>query len=189
MNAGNPLLQKVTQLRSQGLTDNLITEELTNEGHTPQQISQAISQTDQSAGGMPTMNEPTPGLVAPEQTSQPPADNGEDGNIYERIEEITENMINEKWDELISEVKKIMDWRTKIEERQTKIAGDLEKIKDDFKSLHQGVLGKLEDYDTRMQDVGTELKAVGKVFKDVIPVFVDNVKELKEVSSGMKKKE
>ena len=64
---------------------------------------------------------------------------------------------------------------------------DLEKLKEDFKTLHQGVLGKLEDYDHRMQDVGTELKAVGKVFKDVIPEFVDNVKELKDITRGAKR--
>ena len=183
----NSLISEVTQLRLQGLTDNLIMEELKKEGHTPEQIHQAISKADQNTGGgMPAISKPNPTPITQETASSPP-DNEEEGNIYERIEEITENMINEKWDELISEVKKIMDWKEKIEERQTKIAGDQEKIKEDFKTLHQGVLGKLEDYDSRMQDVGTELKAVGKVFKDVVPVFVDNVKELKEFTTGVKK--
>ena len=36
-------------------------------------------------------------------------------------------------------------------------------------------------------DVGVELKAVGKVFKDVIPVFTENVKELRDVTKGLKK--
>jgi hypothetical protein len=111
----------------------------------------------------------------------------EDTNIYERIEAITESMIDEKWDELISEVKKIVEWKEKIEERQLKIIGDLEKIKEDFKTLHHGVLGKLGDYDNRMRDVDTELKAVGKVFKDVIPVFVENVKELSGITDKIKK--
>ena len=184
---GNSLISKVTQLRLQGLTDNLIMEELKKEGHTPEQIHQAIGKADQNTGGgMPAISKLNPTPITQETASSQPG-NEEEGNIYERIEEITENMINEKWDELISEVKKIMDWKEKIEERQTKIAGDQEKIKEDFKILHQGVLGKLEDYDSRMQDVSTELKAVGKVFKDVVPVFVDNVKELKEFTTGMKK--
>ena len=67
------------------------------------------------------------------------------------------------------------------------MANDVEKLKEDFKVLHEGVLGKLEDYDTRMRDVGTELKAVGKVFKDVIPEFVENVKELKGIKDSWKK--
>ena len=107
---------------------------------------------------------------------------------YERIEEIAETMIDEKWDELISEVKKIVEWKTKFEEKQAVLSSDVAKLKDDFKTLHQGVLGKLEDYDTRMRDVGTELKAVGKVFKDVIPEFVENVKELSSLTNRVKKK-
>ena len=95
-------------------------------------------------------------------------------------------MIDEKWDELIAEVKKIIEWKESVEEKQNKINHDLEKMKEDFKVLHQGVLGKLEDYDNRMSDVGTELKAVGKVFKDVIPEFVENVKELSSVSRKFK---
>ncbi|MBI2111955.1 hypothetical protein HYT52_00265 [Candidatus Woesearchaeota archaeon] len=111
----------------------------------------------------------------------------DESNIYERIEEIVEGMIDEKWDELISEVKKIIQWKDGVEEKQAKLANDVEKLKEDFKVLHEGVLGKLEDYDTRMRDVGTELKAVGKVFKDVIPEFVENVKELKGIKESWKK--
>ena len=134
---GNPLISKVTQLRSQGLTDNLIMEELRKQGHNPEQINQAIGHADQNTGGgMSVMGNPSTGNVASE-TASAPQGGEEEGNIYERIEEITENMINEKWDELISEVKKIMDWKEKIEERQTKIAGDQEKIKEDCKTYYE----------------------------------------------------
>ena len=97
-------------------------------------------------------------------------------------------MIDEKWDELIAEVKKIIQWKEKVEEKQASLASDIQKLKDDFKILHSGVLGKLEDYDTRMRDVGTELKAVGKVFKDVVPEFVENVKELRDLKNELKKR-
>ena len=98
-----------------------------------------------------------------------------------------ERMIEEKWDELIAEVKKIIEWKEKIEEKQNKIINEVEKLKEDFTVLHQGVLGRLEEYDGRMRDVGVELKAVGKVFKDVIPEFVENVKELKGITERQKK--
>ena len=100
-------------------------------------------------------------------------------NIYDRIEEITEGIVDQRWDELIIEVKKILEWKQKVEDAQRKIENDVVKLKEDFKVLHTGVLGKLESYDERMSEVGSELKAVGKVFKDVVPVFVENVKELK----------
>ncbi len=175
------LTQDALQLRNQGLSDSLIMEELTRRGNSPDQVNAAISQLDvaptQSYGSYSSYPS------APAASSQ-----SIDGNIYERIEEITENIVDEKWDELIAEVKKIIEWKQKIEERQTKMLNELEKLKEDFTILHQGVLGKLDDYDTRMRDVGTELNAVGRVFKDVVPQFVENVKELSSITSSMKKK-
>ena len=194
MPGNNDIVQEVLNLRQEGLSDNLINEELARKGANPQQIQDAINQADMppppGGGGMPMMEEqnfPGPGPTANQEMPSRRASAPMDGNIYERIEEITEGMIDEKWDELIGEVKKIIDWKDKIETKQTQMINDLEKLKEDFKTLHHGVLGKLEDYDHRMQDVGTELKAVGKVFKDVIPEFVENVKELRDIKDSLKR--
>jgi hypothetical protein len=164
---------QVQQLRSQGLTDNLIMEELTKQGFKPDQVHQAISQSDVS---QPVLPNPSlgPGFSAPQEDP-----------MQSRIEEIAESIIDEKWDELIAEVKKIIAWKESMEHKQHAMELEQKKLKEDFTTLHQGVLGKLDQYDTRMQDVGTELKAVSKVFQDVIPEFVENVKEL---SSMTKKK-
>ncbi len=154
----------VGQMRSQGLPDTVIQNEMAKQGFPEPAVNQAISQMDMSQGVPPASPPPMP---APGQDP-----------MSGRIEEIAESIIDEKWDELISEVKKIIDWKNSVEEKQTKLAYDLQKLKEDFASLHQGVLGKLEAYDNRMRDVSTELNAVGKVFKDTIPEFVENVKEL-----------
>ncbi len=147
-----------------------------------------ISQMDQappSPGGMPPSSYAPSGYS--EQQMTPPSAM-DSGAIYERMEEIAESLIDEKWDQLIGEVKKIIEWKERVEEKQRLLINDVQKLKDDFKVLHQGVLGKLDDYDARMRDVGTELGAVGKVFKDVIPEFVENVKELSHMTGRMKKK-
>lgn len=187
-------LSRVQQLRQQGLTDVMIMDELTKEGFKSEQVHGAISQVDNTAGEIPTSPSQQTGMPsqsfspAPTGAPSPGANpNGVDGNIYERIEEITEGLIDEKWDELIAEVKKIITWKEKIEDQQKKIISDVEQLKENFTVLHKGVLGKLEQYDTRMQEVGTDLKAVGKVFKDVIPEFVENVKELSSVTKKIKK--
>src|SRR3989338_5766824 len=182
----------VLQLRQQGLTDDIIIEELSQRGYQQQQISEAIAQADsgtpgQDSGygmpGMPNSPEAMPMMPSPQPSYQ------EDmGNIYERMEAIAESLIDDKWADLIAEVKKVIEWKNKTEEKQSKLQHDVDKLKDDFKMLHEAVLGKLEDYDTRMRDVGTELKAVGKVFKDVIPTFVENVKELSAVKENLKKR-
>ena len=184
------LVAEVNELRQQGLTDDFITTELSKKGYPPQQVSEALANMDLPEESsyppeMPPMEDMN--LTSETRSTSPYAAPAEEiGNVYERIEEITESMIDEKWDDLIVEVKKIVEWKEQIEDKQIKIMSDLAKLKEDFKILHQGVLGKLEDYDTRMRDVGTELKAVGKVFKDVIPTFVENVKELKEINKSRK---
>ncbi len=179
----NNIVDEVINLRNQGLTDNLIATELKNQGYNPQEITQALAQKDfSSAEELGPMQSP----VNQSFSTLPQQPAGGDENVYERIEEIAESIIDEKWDELISEVKKIVDWKEKMEEKQNRISNDLQKLKEDFKVLHQGVLGKLEDYDNRMRDVSTELGAVGKVFKDVIPEFVENVKELKSLTGKAK---
>jgi len=148
-----------------------------------------ISQMDQappSPGGMPPPSYAPSGYS--EQPSMPQAPAMDSGALYERMEEVAESLIDEKWDQLIGEVKKIIEWKERVEEKQRLLINDVQKLKDDFKVLHQGVLGKLDDYDARMRDVGTELGAVGKVFKDVIPEFVENVKELSHMTERMKEK-
>lgn len=180
-NPNNNLAPRVAELRGQGLTDNIIMQELTTEGHNPEQIHMALSG-DNDAPPRPESALPeSPSFTPPAHASQ-----SAESNIYDRIEEIAESMIDEKWDELIGEVKKIIEWKEKFAEKNTKLTNDLEKLKEDFKTLHQGVLGKLEDYDQQMRDVGVELKSVGKVFKDVVPEFVENVKELSHITGNIK---
>ena len=190
-------VSEVLQLRQQGLSDDIVVDELSQRGYAQQQISEAIAMADQSgASGPSTYNQPGaqampmagPMPSAQEMPAQPAYQDNMNNNIYERIEEITESMIDERWDDLIAEVKKIIEWKNKMEEKQIKLVNDVEKLKEDFKMLHEAVLGKLEDYDARMQAVGTDLKAVGKVFKDVIPTFVENVKELSSIKEDLKKK-
>ncbi len=171
------LVSEVVQLRSQGLPDSLVTGELTRKGYPPEDISLAISQADLTV------------VSGSGQSASPQSSGGTpQSDLYSRFEEIAEGIIDEKWDDLLAEVKKIVEWKSRVEERQAKIERDVQKLQEDFKTLHLGVLGRLEEYDTRMRDVGSQLNAVGKVFKDVIPSFVDNVKELSSVTKEWKEK-
>ncbi|MBI2151971.1 hypothetical protein HYU21_04555 [Candidatus Woesearchaeota archaeon] len=187
------IFNEVMELRNQGLTDNVVIAEMSKRGYVMEDIQAALAQADSMYGSFAQdnsgmaggMNGSMPRMQA--QAERQVKSSVGDDNIYDRIEEITENMIDEKWDELIAEVKKIIQWKEKVEEKQNKLVSDVDKMKEDFKTLHGGVLGKLEEYDERMQDVGTELKAVGRVFKDVVPEFVENVKELRSLKEEWKR--
>lgn len=186
-------IDEVTQLKAQGLSDNQIIDELKGRNYSLSQINDALAQAaitpeaamepDLVEAGVPAVSGAFP-KVPPAAVSAAAFPE----ELHGRVEEIAESIIDEKWDLLIAEVKKIINWKDKVEEDTGKIKNDIERLKEDFKGLHQGVLGKLEAYDAKMTEVGTELKAVGKVFKEVVPEFVENVKELKSVTKGLKKK-
>src|SRR3989338_3704830 len=129
------LVSEVLNLSSQGLTDNLIAEELKNRGYTLDQVDQALNQAVMY--NAPDMGMP-PQPMAPAMP-MPSRSSADDSNIYERIEQITESMIDEKWDELLAEVKKIIEWKEKVEEKQNRMINDLENLKEDFKTLHEEI--------------------------------------------------
>lgn len=183
------LIAEVQRLRAQGLTDAVIFDELARRGYSSEEINQAIMQVDsaQQEEAPPASEAPSYAPSGGYGAAPVMAPSVAEGGMFERMEEIVESLIDERWEALLKEVKKILDWKEKVEAQQRDLVSSVKKLKEDFTILHQGVLGKLEDYDARMQDVGTELKAVGKVFKDVVPEFVENVKELSRVTGRVKK--
>ena len=89
-------------------------------------------------------------------------------------------------DDFVTEMKKVVAWKDQTEKTIASMQTTIEKMKEDFNLLHQGVLGKINQYDDQIKEVDSELKAVGKVFKDVIPVFTNSVKDLHQISQDLK---
>jgi len=185
-------VNQVLQMRQQGYSENQIVQYLQRQGFTSQQVYDAMSQADfsklsgapvaqEASAEMPPPPEPAP---APEPYAQYAAPEIDE----EKISEIAEAIINEKWEEIIPEIKAITEWKEKIESQLQKITDDFKNLKEQFNELHKGILGKISEYDEHIRDVGSELKAVEKVFKDVIPSFTQNVSELARITKTLKKK-
>ena len=104
----------------------------------------------------------------------------------ERIQEIAEAIIDEKWTDLIENVNRILEWKDSIESRLSKLEQKVGDVKDQFDKLHEGVLGKIGEYDKGIVNLGTEIQALEKVFQKVLPGFVDNVNELSRITSKMR---
>ncbi len=188
-------LDEVNQLKAQGLTDPQIIDDLKGKGFPLSQINDALSQAglagpEHEEHEMPAEEFPAPPQAPSEEfpSAAAPSASALPEELHGRIEEIAENIIDEKWDLLVGEIKKVIDWKEKVEDEVSSLKNEVGKLKEDFKELHKGVLGKLETYDEKMTEVGTELKAVGKVFKEVVPEFVENVKELRSITKGAKLK-
>jgi uncharacterized protein (DUF433 family) len=213
--AGIPT-ERVIQMRQQGIPDNQIIDSLQKEGYNSTQIYDAISQAEIKAtieappgtevevsfqGGpagaqqqmpypepMPQYQEPMQqrGMPPPPEPIPSPASYNPSGSKREEFEEIAESIIDEKWEELIKDLDKIISWKEETDARILKIEQQVNELKDRFDELHKGILAKIGDYDKNIRNVGANLQSMESVFKKILPTFTENVNELSRITSRAK---
>ena len=123
--------------------------------------------------------------MPPQMTNQQQEPSMDVNADTEKIEEIVESIVEEKWTELIKNVNKIIEWKEKTESRLVKIETEFDNLKHGFDNLHQGVLGKIGDYEHGLQEIGTDIKALEKVFQKILPTLTENVNELSRITKNL----
>ncbi len=178
-----------------------------NQGFSGEQMQQQYQQSEQGdpQGGMDqgqsfSPNQaPLQGQTGDFQNSMPPpqempppmdssstmANNGLDQVTFERIEEIAEAIIDEKWNEIVKSINKIIDWKERTEGQINKIEQKFDDIKKDFDNLNKGVLGKIGEYDKNIGNLGVEIKAMERVFQKIIPTMTENVHALEKITKKL----
>lgn len=208
--AGVPT-ERVLELRKQGVQNNQIADMLQREGYNQTQIYDAMSQADikstievpagsevevnvgQPAGGPIPYNQEQaqayqPEAVAPAPMPAPPQGFEAPGLRREEIEEIAESIIDEKWEELMKSVEKIVAWKDETTAKIAKMEQQMKDIKERFDQLHKGVLAKVGEYDKSIKTVGADIKAMESVFKKILPTFTENVSQLSRLTNKMSPK-
>lgn len=144
----------------------------------------------ESAGGITAEPEPrfqeeleeTPSFGA----TAPVQENYGARNISADVEEISEAIIEEKWQDLMKDLNKLLDWKEKVEQRVAVLEQRFTDIKSGFDNLQKSLVEKVGDYDKSVKDVGSEMKALEQVFQKIIPTLTENVNELSRITKGMK---
>lgn len=208
-----PPTEKVITMRQQGMNNHQIVQQLQRDGYTSTQVFDAMNQADlkggvEMMGDMPGLT--TPDLQNPMQFQQPPMapslsgfESPQQGSSsqydmssesrgatpleVERIEEIAEAIIDEKWNDLVKSINKIIEWKERIETRISKLEQELTDLKENFNALHQGILGKITEYDKNLTNIGSEIQAMEKVFQKTLPTFTENINELNRLTGDIKK--
>ena len=194
---GSRLNDQVAAMRQQGYGDDQIIQALQSHGHKSSEIYDAISQADIPSGAPSNVYpEQYPAGPAqspqgnyayeqpPEQPAPPPEQFQQPHDSSERVEQIAEAIIDEKWNELVKDITKITESNKEMEARLIKAEAELQNLKENFENLHKGVLGKITDYDQNLVNVGTEIKAMERVFQKILPTFTDNVNRLSRIAEG-----
>ena len=130
--------------------------------------------------------EPPPMGAPP--VDRPPAssDNFSANPTVERIEEIAEAIIDEKWNDLVKTINKIIEWKERTEGVILRIQTEFQNLRKDYDNLTRGVLGKIGEYNQNIANIGVEIKAMEKVFEKVLPLFTENVHTLDRVTKDLK---
>lgn len=207
MGQGLPVDQ-VKTMRGQGMDNNQIIQSLQNSGYSSTDIFDALNQADMASGG-PVKKQQDQDVPVPNQDFEYHDDNsfssqdmpppsgsmmapprGDGGSSYGgdvSTEELVEAIIDEKWNELLKDVNKIVEWKNSMNNKISLVEQRFSDIKAEFDKLEMAVLRKVDDYDKNITNVGAEVKAMEKVFSKVLPVFTENVSELSKISKEFKK--
>jgi len=198
-----PPVEQVLNMRQQGLSNNQITQNLQRDGFKTHEIFEAMNQADMKAGVsqqplqqmQPPQNPMQPPQGPPMPEAMPPPMGPPEGEpmgrlnpMDERIEEIAEAIIDEKWTDLLDNVRKIIDWKDKTTQRIDQIEQKFVDLKGEFDKLHSSILDRIGQYDQNMTDIGSEIKALEKVFQKILPTLTENVNELSRISSDLRNK-
>ena len=187
-------IEQVLMMKQQGYTNSQIVQALQSQGYSTNQIYDAINQANLSSQGMqPEIGMPDYGQSA-EQTYQQPqyqpqafqAPEIQQASTIdeERIQEIAESIIDEKWTEFASDIKRVIEWKDRSEDRLAKIEQQIIDLRMAMESLTKSIISKISSYDQSITDVGTEIKAMEKVFQKVLPTLTESVNKLDRMAKG-----
>lgn len=205
-------VEQVRAMRMQGFDNAQIIATLQRDGYPASLISDAFNKADvvPESGAAPMMAQssmmgqasvagPTPfeqqspfeqgGLEAPSPAAafQEHVSEIHPESSGSETEELVEAIIDEKWNDLVKDINKIIDWKNSAEARLATIEARLNDLSRQFDKVYQALVGKIGEYDSHILEVGAELKAMEKVFSKVLPTFTENVKQLADITEELKR--
>ena len=105
----------------------------------------------------------------------------------EKIQQLAESIIHEKWQEFSDKVGNIEVWKEKTETNITSVKQELIRTQQRFENIEKAVLHKVTDYNKTMESVNTELKAMEKAFEKIVEPLTSSIKDLKKLTKDLKK--
>ncbi|MDD5086496.1 MAG: hypothetical protein PHV16_01960 [Candidatus Nanoarchaeia archaeon] len=181
----------VLQMREQGLSNNQIISSLQREGYQTTQIFDAMNQADLSrANGAPVQESQdySQEQISPQELLYPNEQQFQQEEVYEqpdysqddatKIEELVEAVVEEKWVDIVRDIKKVVEWKSRVDSDIASIRQEINDLKESFNSLHKNIIGKIDEYDRNISNASTNIKAMENVFQKAIPRFTENINEL-----------
>jgi len=192
----------VLKLRSLGYSNQQIIEALQAQGFKSHQIYDALSQADMNESRdreVPFENgtnvsgvEEQPIEYSPQQeqglSNYSQRQVGLDADMIDKIQQISEQIIEERWTDIVNNIRKVAEWKERTEDRIKNVELKLGVLTEQVKSVEESVLDRMKQYDTHVVQFSSDFKAMEMVFKDVIPKFTQGIQELSRLVDDFKEK-
>lgn len=197
-------VQAVISMRDRGLTNEQIINQLKSQGYKLQSIRDALTQAEvKSAAVMPKEPEmpppleapplpppPMPGEVAPSKAPEMPVFGAKvekvRGAKIEEMERILEEIVDERWKDVTARFKTLEELKGKIEVKIDELNIKVNGLVKRMDNISNVMMTKVEEYDKTMKDVDVEIKALEKVMQKLVPNMAEQVKELRDIVTGLR---
>lgn len=105
----------------------------------------------------------------------------------DKIEEIAESIIQEKWEDLIKSIGDITIWKERVNTDVLSVKQEIIRTQQRFENLEKAILGKISKYDENVRDLGSEMRALEKVMERILTPLTTSIKELSKITQDLKK--
>ncbi len=190
-------LEIAVDLQNKGLDEEKIVSELTSKGFSKEEISQALTQANVKSQVEDLPEAPAPSLEQPqqefhEQQVQTPVTQQYENytsTTQQQIEEIAEEIIQEKWERFLENFGDLPIWKEKVETDILSLKQEIVRLHDRMNGVERALAGKVQEYTDSITDVTAEIKALSKLLKQILQPLTSNVKELQRITEKFKSKE
>ncbi len=200
-------IQKVLDMRSQGLTTEKIIQGLMAQGYSMQVVRDALQQAEikksisnpitgsapqapsaitpssQPLTQSPINSSPQPQMPRPQMAPSPSPMPRQSGINIDEIQRILEEIISEKWKESEEVIRNMIEWKAVVATKMKEVETRMSEFNLRLDNMNNSLGKKAEEFNQTMTEVDTEIKALDKALNKLIPALSDNISELKEIVS------
>ncbi|MCL4391601.1 hypothetical protein M1112_02810 [Candidatus Parvarchaeota archaeon] len=186
LNSGMSQQDIIDNLRQQGydstaIKNALVTALKSGGRQAQQQMQPAVH--DAPIQGMQTFQRPS---IQESMSSLNQDQQGMSGQTLENIQQILEQIIDEKWKSAASELNSLRSNENINANSIETIKDQIEKLGQRIDSIQNTMIGKTEEYNKTISDVNVELQAFEKVIDRLVPAISDSIKELRDLIDDLK---
>ncbi|HII14972.1 MAG TPA: hypothetical protein HA362_01555 [Nanoarchaeota archaeon] len=107
---------------------------------------------------------------------------------YDEMQSVVEEIIDEKWKELLTSMGDITTWKVQVEDDLEAAKQEILRLQSRFDTVQAAVVGKVGEYEGSMRDLSTDMKALEQVMQKILEPLTANIKELNRIVEDLRER-